>query len=749
MNLLPILEYFSDWFTNPARRSRQPSLPTILNLPITDNCNARCVMCDVWKTDSSNEVTPSQLQTVLSDKLFQKIKHVGISGGEPALRPDLVDHVVAVIASLPALRSLSITSHGFLTARWEKFLPKILSECRKKGIKFTFNLSLDGVGQVHDNIRRIPGGYKRVLKTFESAHSLGINVVFQSTISKNNVYNLNSLLDNAWDVLDSEIDFRVATEIERLNNHHSVREVELDENQRSFFADFLDSKRLADTTPSPARRLFYKDLAHRLRTNNPRSAPCFYQNEGVLLSAHGDLYHCSISSEAIGNVLTGSGFDLYFSSRSRKIRSELLSKKCPSCLHDQSGAWKPTLLIQETLATGNNTRKVFWLMEALSLGLRALVSILRSLLLHPLGINDQRFSTAMIIGAYGGEHVGDAAILGGVILRLQRKFEINKIIVNSFRPDRTKRWIRSIASPVELEVIDQKTALGRLAEVDCVVWAGGPLMDLPRLLVAHLDFITRAIAMEKPFWLEGIGIGPFKLWFSKSLARIILRLASKIRVRTKKGMLHPILEGYKPELSIDPAFDYLKTRKDILLLSKNEYEQINDFVEMRGFSIGINLRPFWSKYLLNIDSDEAQKHFIESFALSLLQLRKLTSAQFLFFPMNSDQYGFSDLEVAQQLKSQLPPNFPFKIWEIEPDIDAVLAFLRHLDLVIAMRFHACIFALSQDLPTIGIDYSQGQFGKVRELFIDFDLEERVCGIADFQPDWLVNTVQTMLDRIKQ
>jgi polysaccharide pyruvyl transferase WcaK-like protein/sulfatase maturation enzyme AslB (radical SAM superfamily) len=703
-------------------------------------------MCDVWKNDSHNELSSTDLQKILLNKLFRKVRHVGLSGGEPTLRTDLVNIIIVILESLPDLRSISITSHGFLTKRWQKILQEIAFECQKEGVRFTLNLSLDGIGKVHDQIRRIPGGYRRVIGTYELAKSLGIPVLFQATISKNNIYNVNNLLDTVERKLDSRIEFRIATEIERLNNYHSVREVSLNDNERSFLADFIDSTKLSNITPSPARRLFYKDLAYRLRTNSHRNAPCFYQNEGVLLTAHGDLYHCSISSVAIGNALSNDAYKLYFSSRSQTIRSELLKKKCPSCLHDQSGAWKPLMLVKETLSSGKRMRKIFLLIEAIALSLRALVALIRSMFLSPILLNNNQFSTAMLIGAYGGEHVGDAAILGGVALRIQREFGIRKIVVSSFRPDRTKRWVRSVNLPVKLEVIDHSEAVDYLSMVNCLVWAGGPLMDLPRLVVSHFDLITHAIVKRKPFWLEGVGIGPFKLWASLLIARNILRLASRIRVRTKEGMSHKIVKGFRPELSLDPAFDYLKSRENELQLLEDEYGQINDFIGEGKYLVGINLRPFWSKYLSTFDSVKAQKDFLSSFSNSLIKFHNITSAQFLFFPMNSDQYGFSDLEIAQQLKSQLPPNFPFRIWETEPDIDAVIAFLRRLDLVIAMRFHACIFALSQNLPTIGIDYSQGYSGKVRELFLDAGLEEQVCGITDFHPDWLVCTAQNLMKR---
>ncbi|HEX2698123.1 MAG TPA: radical SAM protein, partial [Anaerolineales bacterium] len=87
------MQYALDWYRLPARQRGKTGLPVVLNLPITDNCNSRCVMCDVWKNKSSGELSAEELGRILCDPLFKHIEHVGVSGGEPTLRADLVQLV--------------------------------------------------------------------------------------------------------------------------------------------------------------------------------------------------------------------------------------------------------------------------------------------------------------------------------------------------------------------------------------------------------------------------------------------------------------------------------------------------------------------------------------------------------------------------------------------------------------------------------------------------------------------------------
>jgi polysaccharide pyruvyl transferase WcaK-like protein len=53
-----------------------------------------------------------------------------------------------------------------------------------------------------------------------------------------------------------------------------------------------------------------------------------------------------------------------------------------------------------------------------------------------------------------------------------------------------------------------------------------------------------------------------------------------------------------------------------------------------------------------------------------------------------------------------------------------------------MRFHGAVFALTQNVPLIGLDYFAGG-GKVTELLTDVGRAEDACEVTSFSPDWLV------------
>jgi MoaA/NifB/PqqE/SkfB family radical SAM enzyme len=301
-------------------------------------------MCDVWKTRSEDELSVSDWTQTFADPLFQQMRYVGISGGEPTLRKDLVELVGVALQSFPKLQKLTITTHGFHPQRWKHMGGRIKALCSRHGVGLVVNVSLDGVGEVHDQVRGIPDGFSKVESTIRILRELEIPIQIQSTIITQNIFHLPRLEKYLSDNQINDSIFRLGVEVPRLDNQSSIIDVQLSEDQKSFFADYISSKIESDPEVKPARRLFYSDLNIRLIDQSSRLAPCFFQNEGILITALGDMYHCSISTEKIGNVNHVSPSSLYFSKQSLVIREQLLLSACPNCYHDQSGAWSPAAL---------------------------------------------------------------------------------------------------------------------------------------------------------------------------------------------------------------------------------------------------------------------------------------------------------------------------------------------------------------------------------------------------------------------
>ncbi|MDJ0688648.1 MAG: GTP 3',8-cyclase MoaA [Xenococcaceae cyanobacterium MO_188.B32] len=121
-----------------------------LRISLLDRCNFRCQYCMPEGTEldyilRQDLLTRAEIITLLKEVFiplgFCKFR---LTGGEPLLRPDLVD-IVSQIASLPQTRDLSLTTNGFL-------LVDLAQKLYDAGLR-RINISLDSLNpQTFDNI---------------------------------------------------------------------------------------------------------------------------------------------------------------------------------------------------------------------------------------------------------------------------------------------------------------------------------------------------------------------------------------------------------------------------------------------------------------------------------------------------------------------------------------------------------------------------------------------------------------------
>ncbi|TET11796.1 radical SAM protein, partial [Candidatus Aerophobetes bacterium] len=119
--------------------------PSYAIIAVTFKCNAKCIMCDIWKRESGQEMEPSFYQRVPSS-----LREINITGGEPFLREDLPE-VIEVIHNRCDSPRIVISSNGLLSERIEDSMNRIV----KVDPKIAVRISIDAVGKKHDELRGI------------------------------------------------------------------------------------------------------------------------------------------------------------------------------------------------------------------------------------------------------------------------------------------------------------------------------------------------------------------------------------------------------------------------------------------------------------------------------------------------------------------------------------------------------------------------------------------------------------------
>ncbi len=154
--------------------------PLALAISVTHKCNSRCKTCNLHLH------TQKELSLREYEKIFKSMKRkprwVTITGGEPFIRNDIYDIISAIAVNIRP-DAITIATNGSLTGKVEKLVNTVVKDFPK--IKFIINISIDGIGQRHDEIRGMEGAFERAITTFGKIREmppprnvrLGINTV--------------------------------------------------------------------------------------------------------------------------------------------------------------------------------------------------------------------------------------------------------------------------------------------------------------------------------------------------------------------------------------------------------------------------------------------------------------------------------------------------------------------------------------------------------------------------------------------
>ena len=123
------------------------SLPVLILYPHS-RCNCRCVMCDIWKTDSKQEISAADLERQADDIARLRVEWVVFSGGEPLMHSDLFQ-LCRVLRDRRIHTTLLST--GLLLERHAEQIVHYLDDVI---------VSLDGPREVHNTIRGVPRAFE-------------------------------------------------------------------------------------------------------------------------------------------------------------------------------------------------------------------------------------------------------------------------------------------------------------------------------------------------------------------------------------------------------------------------------------------------------------------------------------------------------------------------------------------------------------------------------------------------------------
>jgi len=314
----------------------KPIRPTVLIYNCTWVCDAKCEMCSNWKHgDRKSDMTLEQLEPVMNDPFWGAVENLNISGGEPTTRNDLPEMVELFARHLPRMRKVGINTTGLTPQRAIPMLTRIVKFCAEEDLLLSARVSLDGIGDIHNQVRHVKRGFEKACETIEAMQALSKEYAnFQfgiaSTIFSTNMEDARNILSWAR-AKDLDIVFNMLRFTDNmLNNKELEASIGFKEREEAFMREFF-LERVQEESVLSGQSFMYLHYADMIANGYKRTMPCPFQSQGLLLNPDGGLFYCE-NSEKLGNVLEDPAETLYFKASNLAHREHVKNNVCPTCL---------------------------------------------------------------------------------------------------------------------------------------------------------------------------------------------------------------------------------------------------------------------------------------------------------------------------------------------------------------------------------------------------------------------------------
>ena len=258
-----------------------------LRLSVTDRCNLRCVYCmaeDMTFLPRAQLLTLEELRDTAAAFVDLGVRKIRLTGGEPLIRRDILK-LVEVVASLPGLDELTMTSNGVL-------LPKMAQPLKDAGLS-RLNISIDSLrAERFKSLTRI-GGLEQVLAGIRAAAEAGfVKVKLNAVILAG--FNDDEVLDLARFAVDRGLDISFIEEMplgeisSHSRNSTQVSSAQIRQQLASEFT-LLDS---TESTGGPSRYLQVAHSSSKIGFISPMSNNFCDTCNRVRLTAQGRLLLC-------------------------------------------------------------------------------------------------------------------------------------------------------------------------------------------------------------------------------------------------------------------------------------------------------------------------------------------------------------------------------------------------------------------------------------------------------------------------
>ncbi|MDD5772161.1 MAG: radical SAM protein [bacterium] len=311
--------------------NRPRLLPLNYTISLTYRCNSRCKTCNIWfkKTD---ELTIEEYKKIFTS-MGTSPYWITISGGEPFLRKDIVE-IIQCLYKTCRPKIINIPTNGILTEIIVDKVKNILTLC--PGTKLVINVSLDEIGEKHDEIRNIKDNFAKTIKTFNNLKKINhpnLTVGIHTVVSK---FNFKRLPEIASELISLNPDSYI-TEIAEKRVELDTINSDITPSLEEYTTAIDELVNILKTYPASglgkitrAFRFNYYNMVKKVLKEKRQIIPCYAGFSSCHIAPNGDVWMCCIKADPIGN-LRQANYDfreIWFSEKAKEERKKIKNGSC-------------------------------------------------------------------------------------------------------------------------------------------------------------------------------------------------------------------------------------------------------------------------------------------------------------------------------------------------------------------------------------------------------------------------------------
>lgn len=330
--------------------------PMNVTISTTFRCNSRCLTCNVYDRPV-DELTAAEWEKVFIS-LGRSVTWFTFSGGEPFLRPDLVEIIESAWRHCRP-KVVNIPTNGTFPDRVVAAAQRLTRSL--KGTSLVINVSLDAIGERNDVIRGMRKDWQKATETFRRLKELraeNLTVGIHSVISIHNVHDFPAIADQLMALEPDQYIAEPAEEREELQTMNTGITPTPDDFDKA--VGHLEKRLLRQrddglSALTRAIRLVYYRFARASLHSGEQVIPCYAAIASAHIAATGDVWGCCTRAKSLGNM-RDANFDFDAVWRSQAAREERRSIANRECACPLANAAYTSILVnpRSLLAVGRN-----------------------------------------------------------------------------------------------------------------------------------------------------------------------------------------------------------------------------------------------------------------------------------------------------------------------------------------------------------------------------------------------------------